>query len=151
MKGLQGWFIRRLGGFPVNPRHPGIGSFRHSLELLRQGEMLVIFPEGDIIREIPVRPLKPGLARIALQAESQVQQGVKIVPVSLCYSETYPSWGCDVRIRIGTPLTVGDYLEGSVRKGAKQLTQTLEEALRNLHEGSQKEDFLSMMTATSYQ
>jgi len=26
MKGVQGWFIRRLGGFPVNTDHPGMGS-----------------------------------------------------------------------------------------------------------------------------
>src|SRR5919202_5151126 len=70
IKGIQGWFIRRMGGFPVNTRHPGVGSFRHSLELLRNGEALVIFPEGDIFRDGRVQPLKPGMARIGLQAEA---------------------------------------------------------------------------------
>jgi 1-acyl-sn-glycerol-3-phosphate acyltransferase len=146
IKGLQGWFIKRLGGFPVNPRHPRIGSFRHSIELLSQGEMLAIFPEGDIIREVPVQPLKPGLARIALQAQAQVNQEIKIVPVSLCYSEIYPSWGCDVHIRIGTPLVVDHYLQESIRKGAKKLTQTLETALKELHENSGQKDSVSMVT-----
>lgn len=146
IKGLQGWFIKRLGGFPVNPRQPSIGSFRHSIKLLSHGEMLVIFPEGDIIREVPVQPLKPGLARIALQAQSQINQKIKIVPVSLCYAETYPSWGCDVRIRIGTPIAVDQYLQESVRKGAKKLTQTLETALKELHEDPSQEDSVSMVT-----
>jgi 1-acyl-sn-glycerol-3-phosphate acyltransferase len=145
ISGLQGWFIKRLGGFPVNPIHPRIGSFRHSIKLLSQGEMLVIFPEGDIIREVPVQPLKPGLARIALQAETQVEQGIKIVPISLLYSETYPSWGCDARIRIGTPIALEDFVEEKARKGAKKLTQTLEAALRELHEPS-KDDSVSMVT-----
>jgi 1-acyl-sn-glycerol-3-phosphate acyltransferase len=37
MKGLQGWFIRRLGGFPINPRQPEISSLRHGIKLLEEG------------------------------------------------------------------------------------------------------------------
>ena len=46
MKGVQGWFVRRLGGFPVDTNKPGIASIRHSVELLHAGEMLTIFPEA---------------------------------------------------------------------------------------------------------
>jgi 1-acyl-sn-glycerol-3-phosphate acyltransferase len=96
IKGLQGWFIRRMGGFPVNTRHPGIGSIRHSVELLRNGEALVMFPEGNIFRETHVQPLKPGMARIALQVESS-KPGIdlKIVPINIRYSQPVPHWRCD--------------------------------------------------------
>ncbi|HTL90596.1 MAG TPA: 1-acyl-sn-glycerol-3-phosphate acyltransferase, partial [Leptolyngbya sp.] len=43
VKGIQGWFIRQLGGFPIDTRHPTIAALRHSIELLQQGEALVIF------------------------------------------------------------------------------------------------------------
>jgi 1-acyl-sn-glycerol-3-phosphate acyltransferase len=134
-KGVQGWFMKRLGGFPVDPTRPGIGSFRHSVKLLRQGEALVIFPEGDIYREPKVQPLKSGVARIALEAQSHLpEETVKILPISLSYSDPYPTWGCDVKVEIGEPLEVSDYSSSSIRKSAARLTADLESALRDLHE-----------------
>jgi 1-acyl-sn-glycerol-3-phosphate acyltransferase len=145
MKGLQGWFIRRMGGFPVNTRHPGIGSFRHSIELLRQGEALVIFPEGDIYRDF--QPLKPGIARIALQAEaSQPGLGLTIVPISIRYSNPIPHWRCDATVTIGTPIKVAQYSSKSVRKSAERLTHELEMKLRNLDEENTMPDFLPVLT-----
>ena len=47
VKGIQGWFIRRMGGFPVDTDRPQLNTVRHSIELLKLNqEMLVIFPEG---------------------------------------------------------------------------------------------------------
>ncbi|MBV8887012.1 MAG: 1-acyl-sn-glycerol-3-phosphate acyltransferase [Chroococcidiopsidaceae cyanobacterium CP_BM_RX_35] len=131
--GLQGWFVRRMGGFPIDPKHPAIATLRHGVELLKQGEMLVIFPEGDIFRDGLLHQLKPGLARLALGAESsQSGLGVKIVPISIHYSQPFPQWGCDVNIRIGSPLRVADYNTGSVKEKAQQLTSNLEAALKQL-------------------
>lgn len=133
--GLQGWFIRRLGGFPVDTKHPAVATLRHGVELLQAGEMLVIFPEGNIFRDGQVHPLKPGLARMALSAEtSHPGLGTKIVPIHLCYSEPYPQWGTEVTIRIGTPLHVAEYNTGSVKQNAKQLTAALAASLQNLSE-----------------
>ena len=138
MAGLQGWFIRRLGGFPIDTDQPGIGSFRHAVELLNEGEMVVIFPEGKIFRDDRVHPLKRGLARMALQVESiQPGIGVQIVPISIHYSQPVPHWRCDVKIDIGSTLQVAEYYSTSVKKSAKQLTADLEIALKQVHEDSQ--------------
>lgn len=135
IKGLQGWFIRRMGGFPVNTRHPGIGTIRHSVELLRNGEALVMFPEGNIFRESYVQPLKPGMARIALQVESSKPDiGLKIVPINISYSQPVPHWGCDATVKIGTPLDVASYRTKSAKKSAQQLTNDLEAAMRELND-----------------
>jgi 1-acyl-sn-glycerol-3-phosphate acyltransferase len=134
VKGIQGWFIQRMGGFPVNTKHPGIGSIRHSVELLRDGESLVIFPEGNIYRDGPVHPLKPGMARIALQAEtSKPGLDLKIVPISIQYSEAYPSWRSEASVTIGTPINVADYNTKSAKKSAQLLTNNLENALKELN------------------
>uniref|UniRef100_A0ACD5GZH1 Lysophospholipid acyltransferase family protein n=1 Tax=Desertifilum tharense IPPAS B-1220 TaxID=1781255 RepID=A0ACD5GZH1_9CYAN len=110
VKGIQGWFIRRFGGFPVDPQHPGISSLRHSVEILQARETLVIFPEGNIFRDRELHPLKPGLARLALQAESsQPNLGLKIIPIHISYSNPVPHWGCDVTVQIGTPIQVAHY------------------------------------------
>ena len=78
VKGIQGWFIRRMGGFPVNTRHPGIGSIRHSVELLRNGEALVMFPEGNIFRETHVQPLKFGEACAIHYHDSRTIAGFRL-------------------------------------------------------------------------
>ena len=135
VKGVQGWFIRRMGGFPVDTENPGIDSFRHSVELLLEGKMLVIFPEGGIFRDRRIHPLKRGVARMALDVESdQPGCGIKILPVSLQYSQPYPSWGCQVQVKIGSPINVADYQAASLRKSSQKLTADLTAALRNLHE-----------------
>ena len=130
MEGLQGWFIRRMGGFPINTKHPAIASLRHGVDLLRQGEMLVIFPEGNIFRELAVQPLKPGLARLSVQAElSQAGLGVQVVPICTTYSHPTVPWRSSVKIQIGTPLRVADYLSGSCKTNAQRLTTDLQSAM----------------------
>lgn len=141
MEGLQGWIIRRFGGFPIDTKHPGIASIRHGIELLQAGETLVIFPEGGNLpenRQCQLNKLQPGLARIALQAESsQPGLGVKIVPINIHYNQSFPYRGCDVKIRIGLPLQVPDYRRESesCKRSAERLTNALDQALRALQEG----------------
>lgn len=134
--GLQGWCIRRLGGFPVDTKHPAITTLRHGIDILQQREILVIFPEGGNLRENRrcwLNRLQPGLARLALQAESsQANLGIKIVPISICYSNPTVPWRCEVKICIGSPLVVANYSTGSLKQDAKQLTTALEEELKEL-------------------
>lgn len=136
MRGLQGWVIRGMGGFPVDPKHPGLSTIRQSIQVLSQGEMLVIFPEGDIYREQSVQPLKAGIGRIAIQAQSQrhVSESVKVVPISIHYSQTYPNWGTQVKVTVGYPLDTTDYPPEQPKKSARQLTADLEKALKDLYE-----------------
>ncbi|MGB3492402.1 MAG: lysophospholipid acyltransferase family protein [Elainellaceae cyanobacterium] len=146
MKGMQGWFIRRLGGFPVDPQQPAIASLRCGLDILKHREMMVIFPEGGIFRDGKLHPLKPGLARLALQAkQSQPGLNVKIVPIYIDYGEAFPSWNCDVTVRIGKPLCTSRYAQNlpaerqscssrkdAMKQGARKLTADLTNALQAL-------------------
>lgn len=130
--GLQGWFIRRLGGFPVHVRKPSVKSLRHGVDLLKAQEMLVIYPEGNIYRD-HIHPLKPGLARIALRAErSDRNLCVKIVPISLEYSEQCPQWRGHVKVRVGEPMSVSHYVTGASKAQSKQLTADLQSELLSL-------------------
>jgi 1-acyl-sn-glycerol-3-phosphate acyltransferase len=132
--GLQGWFIKRLGGFPVHVRSPSVKTLRHGVQLLQEKEMLVIYPEGNIFRD-RINPLKPGLARLALRAErSQPNLDVKVIPISLHYSDPLPQWRGTVQVRIGTPISVADYKAGSSKLQSKQLTADLQRDLITLAE-----------------
>lgn len=133
VKGLQGWLIRRLGGFPVNPRQPTIASLRHGVEVMQNRQMIVIYPEGGIFRDKKLHSLKPGLARLALQAESsQPELGIKIVPIHLDYEQAMPKFGCRVSINIGAPIEVASYLQGNVKQNSKRLTIDLAQAIQGL-------------------
>ena len=94
--------------------------------------MLVIYPEGNIYRD-RIHPLKPGLARIALRAErSTPGLGVKIVPISLEYSEPCPKWRGSAKVMVGAPIEVSEYLKGESKAQSKQLTANLQETLMAL-------------------
>ena len=134
-QGLQGWFVRKMGGFPVDTRRPSIASLRYSIELLVEGEILVIYPEGDIFRDGLIHPLKPGISRLALTAESGNHGlGIKIVPIAINYSQPYPSWGDDASINIGKPIQVRDFIGDCIKKDAKRLTSKLLSRLQQLDE-----------------
>ncbi|MDX2098646.1 MAG: 1-acyl-sn-glycerol-3-phosphate acyltransferase [Leptolyngbyaceae cyanobacterium bins.59] len=135
VKGVQGWFIRRLGGFPVNTRRPSISSLRHGIELMLQGEAMVMFPEGGIFRQREVSALKPGLARLALQAESNKPDlGIQIVPISIYYSDLIPKWKTRVTVAIGKPIAVQAYCQEPLKESARCLTADLEKAIGQLVE-----------------
>jgi 1-acyl-sn-glycerol-3-phosphate acyltransferase len=135
MKGVQGWFIQRLGGFPVNTDHPGMGSLVHSVELLAAGEMVAIFPEGGISRDRVVHPLKPGVARIALEVKTiKPDADIKILPVSISYNQPYPGWGSEATVNIGQGINVLDYQQNSLKRETVRLTKTLSDRLKLLHE-----------------
>ena len=148
VKGLQGWFIRRLGGFAINVRSPSIASLRHGIELLQHEQMMVIYPEGGIFRDRQVHRLKPGLARMALQAEAQTHElGVKIIPVSLYYEPAIPHWRSSVEVAFGTPLSVATYLPTQenraltaeeVKPSARHLIEDLANNLADLSTAQQR-------------
>lgn len=128
--GIQGWFIKRLGSYPVDIARPKLLSLRHSIELLHQGHKLVIFPEGGIVRDQPLRSLKPGLARLVQQAESTapVPLSIPIVPVGLRYDPDAQR-GAKVWITIGKPLSTAQVAASDRKQAAEQLTTLLQAAL----------------------
>jgi 1-acyl-sn-glycerol-3-phosphate acyltransferase len=139
MQGLQGWFTRRLGGFAIDTNKPGIASIRNSVDLLHDDAMLTIFPEGNIFRDGALHPLKKGLARIAMQAES-LKSGLdlQVIPVNFNYERPEPRFRDRVSIQIGAPLAVKTYQQFSTKTGAEKLHQDLTHSLEDLmHQASQ--------------
>ncbi len=133
MRGIQGWFLRRLGCFEIDAQKPGLATIRHSIELLHQREMLTIFPEGNLIRDGVLHPLKKGLTRIAMQAVSlKPDLDLKIIPINLNYEYPYPRFRDRVSIELGQPLQVQDYQQFSSKTGAEKLHQDLTRSLEEL-------------------
>ena len=124
MRGLQGWFLHRLGCFPVSQGRPSLASMRYAVDLLAAGEQLVVFPEGRIVREeIPLR-LHQGLARLAMLAAG-LGVTVPVVPVGIAYGRLPPRRGDGAVLCFGPPLS----LEGQGRQAASAFTDHLAAAM----------------------
>ncbi len=141
MTGFQGWLIKRLGGFPVDVERPSPESLEYGKAILAKQGMLVVFPEGGIFRDVNVHPLKRGVAKMALELISDHPElELRILPVSIKYSESLPQKGSQVKVKIGESLKVSDYQDSSIRKGSQQLTQALQTSLEQLNDQEQVKD-----------
>ncbi|WP_269613355.1 lysophospholipid acyltransferase family protein [Prochlorococcus marinus] len=105
MKGLQGWFLNRLGCFPIDQGRPSLTTLRYAVDLLISSQQLVVFPEGKINRFGEPVKLKNGLIRLAQLASNKGLE-VKIVPVGLAYSNAIPKFYGSTSICFSKPITV---------------------------------------------
>lgn len=108
-------------------------TFEECTKYLKQGNALMIFPEGSSYNELRLRKIKTGTARIALSAESEnnFKLGIKILPVGLYYSD--PSrFRSKIYINIDEPIDVADfedaYNDNSVL-GVQKLTASIKKSL----------------------
>jgi glycerol-3-phosphate O-acyltransferase / dihydroxyacetone phosphate acyltransferase len=110
--------------------------FQKCFDHLAKGKPLMIFPEGNSKTERRLRPLKTGVARIALGAEAlhEFKLGVKIIPVGINYSEPH-TFRSDVFINFGKPIEANEYKSMYLqdeREGSTALTERLKAELEKL-------------------
>ena len=74
---LLGWFIRRLRAFPVDIDARDSRATREVVRLLRAGEAVMIFPEGERSLDGQVAAFKMGAFRLAASLE------VPVLPVTI--------------------------------------------------------------------
>jgi hypothetical protein len=93
--GLGGWLYQRLGVFSVNRGGANREARQFARAVLVNGTYdLLMFPEGEVyLLNDLVMPLKPGVARLALEAASALMRGgrdrpIFIVPVAIKYRYT---------------------------------------------------------------
>ena len=108
MKGIQGWFLKRLGCFSINQASPSLFSLRYAIDLIVSQNQLVIFPEGKINKNRKKVNFKQGLFRLAKIA-SKKGSLVHVVPIGIAYSRINPRFRDQVALCIEKPLTLNDF------------------------------------------
>lgn len=74
---LRNWLLRGVGAIEIDRNQADIEAIRKSVNVLKEGNLLLIFPQGGISEENQIQTLKSGAVLIALQA------GVPIVPMHI--------------------------------------------------------------------
>jgi len=72
------------GGYPVKPQSADKGAIEQTLKILRNGEAVMIFPEGGRSEDGQLQAFENGIARLALQT------GATVVPVTV--TNVFESW-----------------------------------------------------------
>ncbi len=104
------WYCKRVFCIPIKKEGNDIATFKQTLRLLKQGELVGIFPEGARSQTGKLSRAQPGVALIALKA------GVPILPVGIQGAyEAFPVGSrfpkpSPVTLTFGKPFSLDDFL-----------------------------------------
>ena len=134
-----GWFLRAMGGFPVERSTTDRNALRLAEWVLRNGEPLAVFPESTRQEGPLIEELKEGAAFLACRAQ------VPIVPVGIGGAQrAMPKGAKWVRPRkitlvVGEPIVPPARVDGGrvKRSEIRALTGTLRERLQVLFDEAQ--------------
>lgn len=109
-------------------------TFAAAVRALAEDHTVAVFPEGTTHDDPGIRPLRTGVARIALTAAASGVDGIRIVPIGISYEDKVAVRGRAL-IEFGPPIDVPD---GAVlddtgapaRRDVDELTARLEAAIR---------------------
>ena len=120
MKGVQGWFLKRLGCFSINQLSPSLYALRYAVNLIAKRKQLVVFPEGKINKHGKKVILKEGLYRLARLA-SKKTNSITIIPIGIAYSKVSPRFRDKFSLCFGDPLFINANLNLSNKEFNKIL------------------------------
>lgn len=106
-----GALIRAFGAFPINRGAADSGAIKNAEEIVKNGKILLIFPEGTRSKTGEPLRAKPGAAYIASET------GADIIPVAICYEGKY----CirkTVTVCYGKPIKSNEYVIEKDKKTA---------------------------------
>ncbi|WP_374412514.1 MFS transporter [Hydrogenophaga sp.] len=84
---VLGWLFKLAKAIPIAPQKEDPATyeaaFREAAKVLREGDLLGIFPEGGITRDGQLQPFKGGIMKILEQAKADGVQDVSVIPMAL--------------------------------------------------------------------
>lgn len=115
-------FLRAGGAFKVRRGEGDVEAMRAAVELVREGEIVVMFPEGTrqtkgLVKRHTARP-HTGAARIALTANAP------LVPVAIGGTDRLLRLG-PLRVAYGPPIDLSDLDGQDIKTAAKLATERL--------------------------
>lgn len=124
---ISAWFFRTIGAFPTYYGHGLDKSLATALQILRNGETVVFFPEGKCIRQEELGQPKPGLANLVLQIPY-----AQILPMAIRNSYKIGTGRPTVKTLVGKPFILRDKLDFS-NTTEDSITELLMQEIENLY------------------
>jgi 1-acyl-sn-glycerol-3-phosphate acyltransferase len=126
---VLGPVLRSGGAFPVRRGEGDLEAIDRAVELVREGEIVVMFPEGTrrrkgMRKKHQARP-HTGAARIALTANAP------LVPAAISGTDRLSRLG-PLRVAYGEPLPLDDLRGDDLRSTSREATDRLMAAIRGL-------------------
>jgi 1-acyl-sn-glycerol-3-phosphate acyltransferase len=122
--------LRASGAFKVRRGEGDIEAMRTAMELVKEGEIIVMFPEGTRrqkgLRKKHVARAHTGAARIALGA------GAPLVPAAIAGTDRLSRLG-PLRVVYGEPLDLSDLDGLETKRAAEAATDRLMSRIKELH------------------
>jgi 1-acyl-sn-glycerol-3-phosphate acyltransferase len=117
-KPLLGRLLLTLGAFPVHRESADREALRHAEEVLRRGQVLVLFPEGTRQEGAQVNDLLEGAAFLAART------GASIVPVGIGNSDVAMPKGKKIPKPLPIRVVVGEALAPPERSQAGRVSRS---------------------------
>ena len=131
---LFGAFIKMLGSFPVRRGKGDMQIIEDSVDIIKQGHNLVIFPEGTRAKENKVGKGKTGVAMIAAKA------GADVLPVGICFDGPKLKFRCKLTVKIGKLIKAEELsVTGTTPKELKGVKRRIMDEITTLVEGQPHE------------
>ena len=98
------WLLYRLGVIPIDRENPSkmISSFKFMKTILQQGEYLIFYPEGRVIRD-KMGEFKSGLIKMVQRFQKKADKRIRFIPVGVSYGKK-GFFRKKMTVKIGDPL-----------------------------------------------
>lgn len=127
------WMFSFLPVHPIQGSAQDLSSFKIVHQLIRKDQKVVIFPEGGRSDNGQLKPIKTGVAMLALKAQCP------IIPVYIYGAfevwpkgRRWPRLGGAIGCVFGRPIFVDKYLHLDKREARQMLSEQLRRSLENL-------------------
>lgn len=138
---MKRWFFRSIGGVPVvrTAGRSAWAALEAGSEVLREGRVFAVFPEGTRSRDGLLHAGHLGAAKMALET------GAAVVPIGLVGTDRmrpFRAWlpgGARPEVRYGAPVELGDLASGPGGVARREATERIMSAIAALS-GQQRTD-----------
>lgn len=129
---ILGFLIHKVGAFPVKRGTADRAALKRALELLSEGKIVCIFPEGTRSHDLNLLPPELGFAMIALKSHAPVVP-VAVIGAEKSLSPKHPL-PCPTKTKVvyGKPMTFDDLYDQSGREALEEVGRRVMEAIAEL-------------------
>jgi 1-acyl-sn-glycerol-3-phosphate acyltransferase len=131
-KGVGGWLYPKLNAFPIDREQADLSSIRSILRKLKNGNRVLMFPEGTRTTDGKLQEAKAGIGLLVAKSKVPVQ------PVRIFGAyESLPRGGDyrphRIRLVIGDPVNFSkEDIKGKSREGYQRIADQLMKAIADL-------------------